>query len=375
MPHVHLAKFPPISGVAVQNVKKDEYFFAWVKGGISSDDSNFSTIVTNLTSGIFNKLGVIEESVLQFLLIQHTDLSADIWINDFNRIMEARVKRSIKKGESLPSNNIADIRQLKFPDIEIAETDNIIFCFKVGWKFHLYIDLTRSIDPTTNDELYLALGLNYKKVVFKYLFDLFSKKDIYLDIFKNGWFPYIELIGNEYEQLLQAYATNFGIEEKVEKIIKSFNKERIKKITDKWWDNHYFLDQKDLLLPGIKSLKANSFEGNYLASKVFYTQAEGLIRQSLFEEEKTNPRTTHILWEFMENRAKVKAGCESSLFFETSFSEFLQKHVYKGFNLEEGSVELSRNSISHGVAKTNEYTRDKAVQGLLILDQLFFYLS
>ena len=37
-------------------------------------------------------------------------------------------------------SDIADIYELSFPDIEIQDSDSIICCLKVGWKFLLYFD-------------------------------------------------------------------------------------------------------------------------------------------------------------------------------------------------------------------------------------------
>ena len=40
-------------------------------------------------------------------------------------------------------NDIADIRSMKFSNIKITESDKVIYCFKVGWKFGLFFDLDR----------------------------------------------------------------------------------------------------------------------------------------------------------------------------------------------------------------------------------------
>jgi hypothetical protein len=38
-------------------------------------------------------------------------------------------------------------------------------------------------------------------------------------------------------------------------------------------------------------------------------------------------------------------------------------------------IKATRQSIGHGVASPESYTRDKAIQVICTLDQLYFYLS
>jgi hypothetical protein len=51
-------------------------------------------------------------------------------------------------GEVVSQEDIADIRRKKFPNIALAPTDKVIYCFKTGWRFGLIFDLGR---PTPLD--------------------------------------------------------------------------------------------------------------------------------------------------------------------------------------------------------------------------------
>jgi hypothetical protein len=55
-------------------------------------------------------------------------------------------KGAVAKGQKLMSKDIADIRDIDFPGIQIAETDAILLVMKVGWKFALHYDLHRVTD-------------------------------------------------------------------------------------------------------------------------------------------------------------------------------------------------------------------------------------
>jgi hypothetical protein len=53
----------------------------------------------------------------------------------------------------------------------------------------------------------------------------------------------------------------------------------------------------------------------------------------------------------------------------------LNEVVFKDFDLKTGKVDLSRHAVSHGVADQKEYTKVKALQAILIIDQMYFYLT
>ena len=63
-----------------------------------------------------------------------------------------------------------------------------------------------------------------------------------------------------------------------------------------------------------------------------------------------------------------------SLGFPDIFFKYLGEIFFKNFDLKTGDVDLSRNTASHGVAKAEDYTKTKALQGILILDQIYRYL-
>ena len=70
------------------------------------------------------------------------------------------------------------------------------------------------------------------------------------------------------------------------------------------------------------------------------------------------------------------AGDDSdSLLLPQQLLNYLTKSVFSHFNVETGTVDLSRNSVAHGTAEEEDYTLEKALQGILTLDQIYFYIS
>jgi hypothetical protein len=67
------------------------------------------------------------------------------------------------------------------------------------------------------------------------------------------------------------------------------------------------------------------------------------------------------------------AGSGYSLFLPKNFRRFLKEVYFAGFD-PRNPVGLSRNTVSHGVAPLEDFTLKGSLIGLLILDQLFFYM-
>ena len=77
---------------------------------------------------------------------------------------------------------------------------------------------------------------------------------------------------------------------------------------------------------------------------------------------------THIV-----DKAKTISGSDNSLLFPVPFLQYLKDVVFPGFSVEMGEVGLSRHTSSHGVAKAEQYTKTRALQLILILDQIHLY--
>ena len=80
------------------------------------------------------------------------------------------------------------------------------------------------------------------------------------------------------------------------------------------------------------------------------------------EEEGSAPSFGDLI-EYVKEKAEGKFGTRGSLGFPGIF------------DIATGQVDLSRHSVSHGVADRTKYTRSKAIQAILILDQMYFYMA
>lgn len=190
---IHLKSVKDITGFAVESVKPGEMVKVQTRGSLVSDDPVFYTYIDQITNIFLNNVFV--NSIHQFLVLLHADLSADAYLNDIPTKIFMMAKRDFKKGEVIRYNDIADIGKLSFEGIKIAGTDKVIYCFKVGWKFGLFFDLHR-YNALDIDAMQLELGALYRYLSFQYIYDLLESKVHFDLMLKDGWFPFIEIIGS-----------------------------------------------------------------------------------------------------------------------------------------------------------------------------------
>ncbi|MFC1958335.1 hypothetical protein ACFLV6_00210 [Chloroflexota bacterium] len=251
--HFHLDAIQDIAGFALASGKRGDTIPILARALITSDEPEFYKYIENLSNPIFNKVGVFQDAVYQVLIIIHSDSSAELFINDFLVAVEMMAKRDVKKGEIITNCDIADIRRLNFPRTKIVDTDKVIYCSKVGWKFGLFFDLDRR-DKLDIKAMELDLGKLNRYLSFQYIYEVLANEAQFEEMIKDGWFPFIEIIGGEYKALKEIYENKFDFDNRIEKLIESFNKERIEKITNKWWRKPVFNDNKEILQAGLMHL-------------------------------------------------------------------------------------------------------------------------
>lgn len=374
MLHFHLDTVDDMAGFCPINVKPGNYFWLLTSDSIISDQPEFHKYIAQLSNPFFNKVGIVPNAVYQFLILIHSDRSADLYVNDFPVQIEMMAKYDVRKSSVITLKDIADIRRLKFPNIEIVETDRVIYCFKVGWKFGLFFNLDYDGIQAV-DDLALTLGKFYRRLSFQDVYEVVEKGTHFEQMKKDGWFPFTELIGGDYEALSEAYQDRFDLENRIERTIRSFDQARVNRITSRWWRQQIFQDKKEILQAGINAFLRNDNQGNINCIKNLLSEVDGIIRVQYFKDtgESKGIAKQELLKHLIE-KGKAKSGSDHSLLLTLPFLKYLNDVIFSCFDLKTGQIDLSRHSSSHGVANADVYTRARALQALLVLDQIRFYL-
>lgn len=382
--HVHLEKVTPVAGF-IKDFTSDGQVEVAVSGGLISDTPEFYKLMEGLTKIYFTSAEFLEkiqrsvDSMHHFLILVHSDLSADIYVNDFQIAATVRLKRDVENfevGALIWHSDIADVHELDFPDIDIQDTDSVICCLKVGWKFLLYFNFVHSGRRTDLASMQTDLGRLHRYLRFQDVYHTLESENSFENMVVDGWFPFVEILGKDYEELAAAYQNERSAPDNtVRTLLDSFDESRIKGMTEKWWRNHLFREKRKFLQAGIEAFLRRT-ESDYISCiKNLYTEMEGILRFHYFQDtgEGSEIGQKQLIPHLIET-GKRTAKSDDSLIFPEQFLKYLTNRVFGNFNLETGSVELSRHSSSHGVAPAEDYTEAKALQALLILDQIYFFL-
>jgi hypothetical protein len=380
-----LEKVGDMAGFAAEHAMPGAMLSVLVRDHVTSDEQEFYQYSEEFSKLFLNPIGIPADSVNQFLVVIHADLSADVYVNDVAVVIEIRAKRTIDAGQPIMLGDIADIRKVKFPNIEIKETDRVIYCFKVGWRFGLFFDLSARSQPAATaptvetakldtERMELSIGDLRRYLTFYHVYKVLESETQFGEMLKDGWFPFVDIIASEYRALSEAYKDKFDFENRQKAIVDGFTEERIRKLTDKWWKNQTFADKRTLIDAGINAYLQNTQDGFINCIKNLSTEVEGILRK-LYHAETGKRRSvkSHHLIEYIVGKAKEKSHSDDSLLFPLPFLKYLQDVVFANFNMETGQIDMSRNAASHGVAAAAQYTRERALQLILILDQIYFY--
>lgn len=383
---VHLDKVQDFIGFVLEGGAKGSMIKVLFRDAITSDDPRFYIYADAIANSFLNPANIPIDGVHHLLVIIHKDLSADIYANNIPLSVMMRPKRDVAKGEAIFKSDIADIQGLNFPGIEILETDKVFFCFKVGWRFGLYFDvgprewskgdMTDSEEASLDvEQMQLGIGNLYRRLSFYDLYKSLEPEASFKRLLESGWFPFIEIMGAEYGTLSNAYAEGIAINDRVNELLDSFDETRLTRIISKWWKQPIFQDKQTIIEAATKAYQQGDEAGFINCIKNLSTEIEGILRIAYRTEIGTGKDIrVPMLIDYVIEKAKTTTG-KDSLFLPEYFLVYLRDAVFVNFDGDDQNPKLSRNTSSHGVAQPERYTKARALQLILVLDQIYFYIS
>lgn len=369
IPELKIDGFAMSHGLAGETVKVAIY--DWM----TSDDPDFFVIVRQLVAVLSHALSpqgiyLDERGITDLVLVLHVDRSATLYIGQLSITLEASAKREIKAGEVVTQADVADVRRLRIGGIATEETDRVIVCTRIGWKFCLFYDLRRD-KKLDVDGMEKRLAHLYRLVHFEAAYAAMGDEALKAQLLKDGWFPFTEIIATEFPRLVNCYRNNFNIEGEVAQTVAAFDANRIERVRSRWASSAAFVDRMGILNPALNAF----IGGDYVSCiKNIATEIEGILRDAHFLEKGEAVKTAKLI-DFARDRGVRKAESEHSLFLPLHFRDFLRLHTFADFdpnNPTHGIV--SRHAIGHGAARAADYTKTAAVQYILTIDQLALYL-
>jgi hypothetical protein len=210
------------------------------------------------------------------------------------------------------------------------------------------------------------LAQHYAYLGFQHLFKITD--DEWDKLFCSQWFPFISLRESTVKDMIGNLRSGFDLDDLTERVSGEFDPSLPDKL-NAWSSNAYFL-------PHIRAFERaveRHREGDYLSStSILFPRLEGLMRTyHLTVNNPVEPSQNNLI-------TSIIGECDLatnaySLFLPKNFRRYLKEVYFARFD-PRNPTELSRNTVSHGVAPIKKLSLKSSLIGLLILDQLFYYL-
>jgi len=133
------------------------------------------------------------------LVVLHKNQKATVYINA-PLMVRIRTKKSIKKGQPLYKDDIADACDFMIQDVHIGDDEGVLFYFQVDWRQAFYFDLLPPDVDRREVPVEKELARFWAMLTFGEVFSLTDKD--YSKLFDLGWFPFISIKKSLFQKLV-----------------------------------------------------------------------------------------------------------------------------------------------------------------------------
>ena len=365
----------PLAGFSAEPGKGGEQINVWTRMALTSDEPLFHRLVKNL-AGVISYMAqragtpVNLQRVGTVLLILKPDNSAELWLDTAAVSLKCSVKRSMKAGTVVFEKDIADITGMCFPCVDFGKEDKVLCIFRLDWRFGFAFDMNPE-GKLDIEGFNKNLGTLYRNIRYKHLYDALGETKIFNRLLAIGWFPFIEIINDDFQDILNHCKAGFDLNEVERKVISRFNASRLDGILKRWLSKPHFKTKSDLLTEAINAFKDSK---PIPVIKILLTEIEGILNDAHQAAHGGQGAKLEKLLKFAATSAARKAGGADSLLLPEAFGRYLREYTFASFNPKtQKGVASSRHAVGHGKAVQESYTIARALQAILTLDQIAFY--
>jgi hypothetical protein len=304
--------------------------------------------------------------------ILRPDTTATLYLDtipdDLKPILHVTLKRPLNAAAAVTPDDIADVDKLEYQGISFPPDAGILVMFNAGDRNGFFYDLTPLVEERSPREFDVerSLGYFYCYLSQQHLFKIDAGDWQFM--FAARWFPFATLKVNTREQLVERAKARLPLDDLLPAIAAEVkaNCENLKARVKA----HSVFSAHSALLERAVDRYA---EGDYIsATAILYPRIEGVMR-SLHKLDGTT--TTKATQSVLAAAAVQAMNVDKSgfLLLPEKFRDYLDEVYFANFDPNSPAV-LSRNSVGHGVAEQAEYDQKAATIGLLIVEQISYFL-
>lgn len=360
------------AGIALTSVRDGGDVRVAYREFTSSEDGDlFIQRLEGIANKVLGKLPPeIKASVIDHMLVViHRDKSAIVYVNELSLILKTRPKRAINKGEPVFQDDIAEIESLSFGnELKISGDVGVIFIFSTGWRKGLFFDFgafNQTPIPIIYD-LEKLLGHYFAYLDFQHLFKLTD--DEWVSLFSQMWFPFVTLKTQTVQRMLSFVKSNIPVDDLLPKIVEEVQSST-SNMLERWKNSPVLGNHIELIARAVERYMQQDYIS---ATSILYTRIEGIMRDVLQIANSDKKASAKNLADTVTSQ-KETSDIGRNILLPRMFHKYLDDVYFRNFNPEQ-PAKISRHSIAHGVAKPEDFSVKASTIGLLLIDQLFYFL-
>lgn len=300
------------------------------------------------------------------------DTTATLYLDtipdDLKPILHVTLKRPQGAGESVTPDDIADVEKLEYEGISFPPDAGVLVLFRAGSRMGFFYDLTPLVEDRSPREFDVEKSLGY---FFCYLSQqhLFKINDAdWRFMFADRWFPFVTLKVDTRQQLVERARARLPLDDLLPAIAGEV-KANCENLKARIKAHSVFSAHSSLLEHAVDKYA----EGDYISSTaIIYPRIEGIMRSL---HKLSGPAAKKVTQSDLAAAAVQSRNIDKSgfLLLPERFRTYLDEVYFANFDPNSTAV-LSRNSVGHGVAEQADYDLKAATIGLLIIDQISYFL-
>ena len=336
----------------------------------SEDGDHFISRLEGFPTQVISKLptncGIKCSNIDHLLVIIHKNGDCDVYANELTLISEVKPTRDVKKNTLVYEDDIADIIRIDFEGVKVPDDCGVMVVLSKGWRKGLYFDFAPINKNGVKRKYSLShtLGNYYSYLFFQNLYKI--SNDEWTILFKQKWFPFIGLKRKTTDDLVSYMRSGWDCDDLMETISTEV-KDALNSNICKWRKSNIFGEHIEF----ISCAAERFFKGDYISSiSILYPRIEGVLRDFNI----SIGVSSHSQGNLSKAPRKMSSMPENhySRILPEKFTQYLKDAYFASFN-PDTPAGVSRNSVGHGVARIDSFSRKSSVLGFLIIDQLFYH--
>ena len=330
----------------------------------TGDGQHFIQLLEGIANGILQRLptSTSPSQVDHMLAIYYKNGKVDVYLNELEFIVHTRVVGPVDAGQGIMKDDVVDIIGLDL-GVQIPNDTGFLFLFSVGWRKGLFFDFGPVKTPDSAARRYdvvTAFGQVFCHVQFQERFNI--SKEEWQALLKAHWFPFAALRNDTIDSLINCVRAGWDPDEPLDAIVAEV-KDHVPKMLDVWRNHSSFLPHIKILEHAVEKFH----EDDYMScTGLVFPRIEGILRTNHISLGSPEPfKPTNLT----KSAVAAKVGNDASLLLPNHFADYLNDVYFKSFNPKDEDIEVSRHSISHGVANVANFDQKSAVISILIVHQ------